>query len=414
MRTDKLVAEEILEAFNPLNRLDGKIRQRLAGETWFEILPAGEVVIRHGSSDPSVYYLVSGEVLLKAPGREDEVLNANDDKARQPLNHMKPCRWTISAVGRIIIFRISDAAVRRMLDDEPVQARSAVSAVPDEEKLMFRLVADIERDCEEDALKVPSLPDVVLRVQEAVKNRATDVSDVARIVMTDPPLVGRLIQVANSPMYRGKMEITACHTAISRMGLQITRDLVVSCSLQQMFDTESELLKRFMRKAWERSTHIAALCAVISRYGSGLDEDRAMLAGLVHDIGTLPIINYAERYPELAANEEMLERIINKLGRKIGIQVLHHWEFDADLVDVVRGAEEWHRDSGPKPDYCDAVLLARLYSFIDTPQMVTHPAIDEIPAFAKFSLGSLGSEMTLRVLESAQSDIEAIEKVLQG
>lgn len=414
MRTDKLVTMEILEVFTPLDRFDVKMRRRYAKETWFETLQAGEVVMRHGSNDSWVYYLVSGEVSLTAPGRDEVIVKANSDRARQPLNDARPCRWTIHAVGRIIFFRINDGVVRRMLEDVPMQDKNVANAPMDEEKVMLRLVADIERDVDEDKLKIPSLPDVVLRVQKAVKDRATDVADVAKIVMVDPPLVGRLIKVANSPMYRGNVEITSCQIAISRMGLHMARDMVVSCSLQQMFDCESTLLKKFMQKAWEKSTHIAALCAVISRHGTGLDEDRAMLAGLVHDIGALPIINYAACYPELAENEQMLERVIKKLGRKTGIQVLHHWEFDSDMVDVVRSAQDWKRDSGPKPDYCDVVQLAQLYSYIDTPLMVSHPAVDEIPAFNKFSLGALGPEMTLRVLESAQADIDAIEKVLQG
>jgi len=46
--------------------------------------------------------------------------------------------------------------------------------------------------------------------------------------------------------------------------------------------------------------------------------------------------------------------------------------------------------------------------------MERYPGIGEVPAFTKFSLGRLGPKMTLRVLETAQADIDEIEKVLQG
>ncbi len=288
------------------------------------------------------------------------------------------------------------------------------STPPTTAALAEQLMVDIERAAKANRLKIPSLPDVALQVQKAVKHKATDISDVARIVMADPPLAGRLMQVANSPMYRGRAEITTCQAAISRMGLQTTRDLVIGCSLQQMFQSESALLQRVMREAWQQSTHLAALCAVIARHGHALDEDRAMLAGLVYGIGVLPIIHYAEHYPELAEDEAMLGRVIKELRIEVGVQVLQRWEFSPDLIEVMRDANDWYRDTGPKPDYCDVVLLAQLYSVINTVKMEEFPVIDLVPAFSKFSLGSLGSEMLPRVLEAAQADIAAIEQVLQG
>ncbi len=414
MRTDKLVSAEVLGALTPLDKLGTMVLQQLAQETWFETLLAGETVARHGSNEPWSYYLASGEVLMEAPDREDEVVSANSDRAKLPLNYTKPCQWTIRANDSVVIFRLSDAVVREALGGAPAPDKIDDNEPLDEAALMTLLMADIERDAKANKLKIPSLPDIALQVQAAVKHKGTDVSEVARIVMADPPLVGRLIQVANSPMYRGKAPITTCQMAISRMGLKVTRDLVIGCSLQQMFKSESSLLNHFMRKAWQHSTQVAALGAVISRHGRGVDEDRAMLAGLIHNIGALPIISYAEKYPELVEDEALLSNIVDKLSCDAGVQVLRRWDFELDLIDVVRGACDWYRDSGAKPDYCDVVLLAQLYSFIDTPQMECHPAIDEVPAFTKFSLGRLGPKMTLRVLETAQADIEAIEKMLQG
>ena len=414
MKTDKLVNPAIMGVFSPLDKLDAEELLRLSRDSYFETLLAGETIARHGSSEPWTYFLVSGDVLIEAPGRGTETVTANTDKAKLPLNFTKPCQWTIRANSRVVIFRLSDDAVAKALGDAPAPDKVDDNTPMSEDALVGRLIADIERDSKASKLKIPSLPDVALQVQAAVKDKGSDVSEVARIVMADPPLVGRLLQVANSPMYRGKTAITTCQMAVSRMGLQVTRDLVIGCSLQQVFESESPLLKNFMRKAWQHSTHIAALCAVISRHGKGLDEDRAMLAGLVHNIGALPIINYAAKYPELAEDEVMLAKVVEKLSCEIGVQVLRRWDFDLDVIDVVRGAHDWYRDSGPKADYCDVVLLAQLYSFIDTPLMESHPAIDVVPAFAKFSLGRLGPKMTLRVLETAQADIDEIEKMLNG
>ncbi|VAW86845.1 hypothetical protein MNBD_GAMMA17-738 [hydrothermal vent metagenome] len=414
MKTDKLVNPAIMGVFSPLDTLGAVELMRLSRDNYFETLLAGETIARHGSNEPWTFFLVSGDVSLEAPGRDDEVVSANTDKAKLPLNFTKPCQWTIRASSRVVVFRLSDGEVRKALGDAPPPDKIDGNIPLDEAALIEHLIADIERDSKASKLKIPSLPDIALQVQSAVKDKGSDVSEVARIVMADPPLAGRLLKVANSPMYRGKSAITTCQMAVSRMGLQVTRDLVIGCSLQQLFESDLPLLKKIMRKAWQRSTRLAALCAVISRHGRGLDEDRAMLAGLVYNIGALPVINYAAKYPELVEDETMLSQVIEKLSCEVGVQVLRRWDFNLDVIDVVRGSHDWYRDEGPKPDYCDVVVLAQLYSFIDTPQMERYPAIDEVPAFTKFSLGRLGPKMTLRVLETAQADIDAIEKVLQG
>ncbi len=414
MKTDKFVPPDMLATFAPLDKFDAEQLLRLSRKCYFETLLAGEQVVRHGARDPWSYFLVTGEVIMEAPGREDEQVAANSERAKRPLNYTKPCQWAIRAAGSVVIFRVSDAMLASALRGAPAPDKLSDTSPQSEELMALQLMEEIERDSRANQLKIPSLPDVALQVQAAIKRETSDVAEVARIVMVDPPLAGRLMQVANSPMYRGKSAITTCQAAIARMGLKVTRDLVIGCSLQQMFKSESPLLKRFMQKAWQHSTRVAALCAVISRHAKGVDEDRAMLAGLVHDIGTLPIIHYAANYPELVEDEAALNKVINKLSAEVGVQVLRRWEFDLELIDVVRGAHEWYRDSGPAPDYCDVVLLAQLYSFINTAQMASHPSIDVVPAFSKFSLGQLEPQMVLRVLEAAQEDIDAIEQVLQG
>ena len=102
------------------------------------------------------------------------------------------------------------------------------------------------------------------------------------------------------------------------------------------------------------------------------------------------------------------------MSSKVGEMVLRRWQFDNDIITVVRECRDWMRDPDPKADYCDIVLLAQLYSYIDTPHMGEYPAIDEVPAFAKLPLGRLGPKMTIKVLEQARAEIEEIQQLIQG
>jgi len=94
--------------------------------------------------------------------------------------------------------------------------------------------------------------------------------------------------------------------------------------------------------------------------------------------------------------------------------VLRRWQFDNDFIMVIRECQKWMRDPDPKVDYCNIVLLAQLYRYIDTHRMSQHPAIDEVPASSKLPLGRLGPKMTIKVLEEARTDIDEIQEILQS
>jgi HD-like signal output (HDOD) protein len=138
-----------------------------------------------------------------------------------------------------------------------------------------------------------------------------------------------------------------------------------------------------------------------------------MLAGLMHNIGALPIIAYAEKYPQLASSPELLNSIIERTGTRLGGTILKRWKFDQELITVASECHNWDHDAGRDVDYCDLVILAQLYSVINTPEMDKFPKIDEVPAFSKLPLGRLGPKMTLKIMETAQDDIKEIENMLR-
>ena len=85
-----------------------------------------------------------------------------------------------------------------------------------------------------------------------------------------------------------------------------------------------------------------------------------MLAGLIHDIGTLPICLYAEKLlHNLDANE--LESMIRKCRSSIGEKMLHAWGFPEELIEVVAGHENLQRETAnQKATYTDIVTVANL------------------------------------------------------
>lgn len=78
---------------------------------------------------------------------------------------------------------------------------------------------EILDDLERDRLPLPTLPEVALKVRETVDDEDATIKDVAQIIETDAVLSARIIQIANSALYRGLSYAENVQSATRRMGL---------------------------------------------------------------------------------------------------------------------------------------------------------------------------------------------------
>jgi len=262
-------------------------------------------------------------------------------------------------------------------------------------------------------LKVPGLPEVATKIQTAIRDSRTNATQIAKIIQLDPALTARLIQVANSPFYRGSAKVEDCRAAVSRMGHNTVRSIVTSFSVQQVFQSDSAIVRDLLRGIWKRSSHVAAISFVLARLTPDIMPDRAMLAGLVHEIGALPILRYVENYPELQRNRQMLGVMVDKIGGKLGHMVLKSWAFDDELAGIPEQLNNWNYAPGKEPNYTDVVIVARVHDHMDSGvQDNKFPPLSEIASYNKMSVSKLGPDASEELLYEAKEDIEALMNML--
>lgn len=269
---------------------------------------------------------------------------------------------------------------------------------------------ELMQELENKTLVLPTLPEVALRVRDAVDDENASISDISRVIATDAALSARLIQVANSPLMRATQEIESLDMAVNRLGLKLVRDMVISMVMEQMFQATSELTDKKLRQVWEHSTLVAAISHTLAAQFTKLSPQQALLAGLVHDIGVLPILTKAEDYPELLEDEKTLDRIIDKLHGKIGYAILKAWNFPAELVRVPLDHENLQRNS-EQVDYADVVTVANLQSYTGTEDPMADTDWSTVPAFEKLGLNP---EVNVIEMEETAEDIKEAQRLLAG
>ncbi len=255
-------------------------------------------------------------------------------------------------------------------------------------------------------ITLPTLPEVALKVRDAVEREQSSANQIADIIASDAALSARLLQVANSPLYRGRVTIDNLQMAVARLGVRLVRSLVVSLIMQQIFQATSDLLDAKFRQVWEESVQIAALSRVLAANTDHLDKEQAMLAGLIHNIGALPILTLAESHDELLEDAQELDRVIDALSPQIGQRILEIWGFSESLIRVPANFRNLDYTSEGDIDYVDIVLVARLESQMNGGDSIDPSTLAQIPAFIKVGLEP---EVNIIEIEGVADDIQNIE-----
>ena len=276
-------------------------------------------------------------------------------------------------------------------------------------KLAEKVQRELIQAIDSDELVLPTLPEVALKVREAAEDPNISIPQLSKVIGNDAALTARIIKVVNSPLLRTSKVITDLQMAVGRLGINYTCNLATGLAMEQMFQATSDVVDRKMREVWNKSTEIAGICHVLCKHYTRLLPDQATLAGLVHQIGVLPILTYAEDHNELLADSISLNHVIEQIHPIIGDKILRSWDFPEQIAMVPSQYLDFTRDSA-KVDYVDIVQVATLQSYLGTEHPFTQLDWSKIPAFAKLGLDP---SQNLNDDEDLSAAMEAAMSMLQ-
>lgn len=275
----------------------------------------------------------------------------------------------------------------------------------DEQTFLASLNEAIERN----QITLPSLPEVALRVRDAMDKEDADAAEIARMISIDAGVTARLLKVANSPMFRGRVPVESVQMAVARLGTQQVRALVAGLAMRGIFQATSVALDRRFRRLWEDSVEVAAIACVVARPLAHLATEQAMLAGLIHEIGALPVLVHAEHLG--LDDEQQLEHLMQRLSPTVGSMVLRQWDFAPSLVAVAEHFGDLDYDAGPQADYVDVVIVARLQALLGRSRPEALCDWSQVKAFEKVGIAT---DVEIVELEGAEEEMNDVKDMLLG
>jgi len=367
------------------------------------------VIFRLGQKTNSVFYLLEGSVELQPDSDNHYTLSAESSLANLPLNSGKLCGATAIAKTDITVLAISGEFIHRWSNKSSQQSTSTelLDIELPEQIANNRFFASFSESYRENRLSLPSLPNVAIKLKEAME-KDLGIAEAVKIIGVDAAIVAKLIQLANSPLYSPISPITNCHAAVTRLGLEQTRKLVMGISLKQLFQCQNPQLMEKMQTLWKNSLYVSSLCFVLAQESGSVNPEDVLLAGLVSDIGIIPILHFAEQNPDEYPNLDILDSAIPFLSPSVGSLVLHTLGFAPELASIPQYAEDWFYESeGNKLNLVDIVILAKLHSYFGTSRAKEIPYLNSIPAYAKLTNSKLTPDFSLDILQKANHRINA-------
>ncbi|MCB1722795.1 MAG: HDOD domain-containing protein [Gammaproteobacteria bacterium] len=380
--------------------IDASRAEDLIATTRLVSQPPGPV---EASADDKVAYLVSGSLRFVTHAGATSTLAANQPTARFPLPGA-------SRVARI------EATTPTLLVWLPRSALTDRTAVPPEMPALDaherKALDALHEHLQSPHFELPSLPDLAIRIGAAIDKANTTSEDIARLILLDPVLATRILSVVNSAAFGGVSQIANIQQATTRLGRSKVRSLVFSCLLKSIFRVPSGELQRRMEHIWQYSAQVAALSYVLGKATPGIDAERALLAGLIHDIGAVSIVGALGRFPALTRRDPVFDYVLASLQVDSALRIATHWHLAPELVAVVREAHDWFRIGTALADDTDIVIIARLHAAFGTPSARELPSLEKLPAFGKLANGDLTPQRSLVALERAAADVREVQTLI--
>ncbi len=206
----------------------------------------------------------------------------------------------------------------------------------------------VEQSVSTGKISLPPIPEAVLKIQQLCTAESTGVPEVAECLMEDPSLTAVVLRVANSVVFnRRNISCTDLNTAVSRLGILRVRDIVTAQAIEQLKNSVNlnKECNHILTNSASVSRRLAATMVLVVRAFKAtqnsekyqhIEEEKALLSGLLADIGIFCLVNEYHMYLDRGnyIDYNIALQIFQARCAVTSQLVLSGWGFDQDFIEV--------------------------------------------------------------------------------
>lgn len=256
--------------------------------------------------------------------------------------------------------------------------------------------------------RLPSLPQVLLRILDAIHSERADFQQIAGIIRHDTAMTARLLSVANSSYYGRSSACLTIDRALLFLGTDTVKTIVITASIKQFFSRFNPRHQPFVKAFWRRSLISANFAHILANLTGYAAPEEAYLCGLLMDVGQLILLNqhdnaYIELWTAAADDRALLEAERAQFQRShddLGANMIDAWQLAGFMGDAVR----YHHEAGAQIlDAHHLVKIINLASLFSSPGPIRDEAVEQAD-----QLFGLNEALTRELRTRISEDVERI------
>jgi putative nucleotidyltransferase with HDIG domain len=248
-----------------------------------------------------------------------------------------------------------------------------------------------------DRVSLPSLPDVVLRLNAMIDDPKVGVQELGEIVARDAAITAKVLRIANSSYYGLKKAVVSPEQAATVVGARSLRNIALQASIFARYEHLSGLPNFDLDGVWTHAIftgQVSQALAKEARKPLGLNAEEFYTCGLLHDIGKVVMLeslgpDYVKVFQEAKTTQTPIhlceQRILGFTHVDVGALVAAKWQ----LPDAVARAIEFHH--GPKYE------------------VVAHPAVAVVAVADQIGYRVSGPETAMERLAELARDVLGVD-----
>ncbi|HMB14856.1 MAG TPA: response regulator [Pelovirga sp.] len=219
---------------------------------------------------------------------------------------------------------------------------------------------------------LPTLPETYSQVRDCISDDDIDIERMTEAISQDVSLSAILLHWGNSALFGQRFLVDSVKKAIIVLGTDIVENLVLSESVYQAVNSATSKIPGFdinhFKKHSIASATIARLLIKLTYSSNIAMQDRAFIAGLLHDMGKLLLANYLpekfQRAIELSDENQwpLLKAERSLYGTdhaEIGAMLAQWWSLPPFLVEAIRSHHHL-RTAPTEPEVSAAAYTANI------------------------------------------------------
>ncbi len=147
-------------------------------------------------------------------------------------------------------------------------------------------------------LELPTIPHVLVKLNEVLADPESSADDVAQVISLDPAVSTNILRIVNSAYYGLQVRVSSVNLAVSIMGFNMTKKVALKAAVFSVFakDKERSFTNFDPKNFWQHSIFSGVLARVLGQGSSnfsGVHPEDLYICGLLHDIGKIILLESA-------------------------------------------------------------------------------------------------------------------------